>query len=513
MKGKQCENYRNRLKGRSRNGGCGANLNCNKAPQLPSNLCEEHLKIKNIRQKERRKQAEIPQSQRGSLDIAGRFRLPSQASAPPFPLDAPEPCQKLIWVTFPDENALEETTTLAIQVFFNDHEILGHDPWLTQACSMTLRNTIVSSSDAGHYIHQGLVTLLATQAEAKNVFSVEGHTWDWLDQQLPGKLLYSSCTDEHNEPLRSVLFLHWTTNEPINPSLDEIYSAVRLLKNIHPTSFRVYPNEHEARQERDKLGDIRALDDTAKSSPDRFFYRPKTCYGHCRCSLENEKQTVHKRTKSGCATHVYVRKHGEQHQLTRHREAHALKAPSQKAKRRGKKQPKTPKQSKVPADGADISAHWFHQEFVPSLPKCEFRVFIATEPSEKGIRGRIGKVIAVAKTAFDPNTQALAARQFQESDLEPPLQRSHLFEFALFVFEALRARPDSMLVFESLEVGVRLDIGVADTETVGKTFFVNEITRWYGAHYFSNNLCAEPKTQICKAFASAFSAFLTGHIP
>ncbi|KAJ6284348.1 hypothetical protein J3E71DRAFT_360483 [Bipolaris maydis] len=200
---------------------------------------------------------------------------------------------------------------------------------------MTLNNTVISESNAGHYIHQGLVTFLATEAQAEKAFPVERYTWDWLEQQLLGQLLYSSCTDENNE--RSVLFLHWTTNEPINPSLDEIYSEVRLLKHIHPTSFRVYPNEHEARQERDKLGDIRALDDIAKSSPGRFSYRLKTCYGHSRCLLENEEQTVHNRTKSGCATHVDVRERGEQRQLTCYREAQALGAASQRVKCWGKK--------------------------------------------------------------------------------------------------------------------------------------------------------------------------------
>ncbi|KAH7562994.1 hypothetical protein J3E72DRAFT_389826 [Bipolaris maydis] len=305
----------------------------------------------------RRKEVKSSGIRCGNLEATGQFPLPSQTRAPPSSLDAPEPYQKLIWVTFPDEKALEETTSLAIQVFFDDHKTLRHDRWLTKARNMTLNNTVISESNAGHYIHQGLVTLLATEAQAKKAFSVEGYTWDWLEQQLPGELLYSSCTDENNEPLRSVLFLHWTTNEPINPSLDEIYS--------------------------------------------------------------------------------------------------------------------------------------------------------------EGIRGRIGKVIAIAKTAFEPSTQALAVRRFDTEDLHPPLQRCHLVEFALFVFEALRARPDSMLIFESLEVGVRLDIGLAYIDTVNK-FFVNEITRWYGAHYFSHHILGEPKTQICKEFASAFSAFLNGstsHIP
>ncbi|KAJ6267502.1 hypothetical protein PSV08DRAFT_229130 [Bipolaris maydis] len=484
MKNSSYKAYRKQLQDRGRNGECTANLVCTERPEADKKRCVTHRTIKTARQNERRKEV--------------------KSSGKPY--------QKLIWVTFPDEKALAETASLAIQVFFDDHKSLGHDPWLTKARDMTLNNTVISESNAGHYIHQGLVTLLATEAQAEKAFSVEGYTWDWLEQQLPGQLLYSSCTDENNEPLRSVLFLHWTTNEPINPSLDEIYSEVCLLKHIHPTSFRVYPNEHEARQERDKLGDIRALDDIAKSSPGRFSYRPKTCYGHSRCLLENEERTVHKRTKSGCATHVDVRERGEQRQLTCYREAQALGAASQRVKRWGKK----PQRKRKPqVESAVVSAHWFHQEHIPSLPECEFRVFIATEPSEKGIRGRIGKVIAIAKTTLDPKTQALAVRRFVTGDLHPPLQRCHLVEFALFVFEALRARPDSMLVFESLEVGVRLDIGLAYIDTVNK-FFVNEITRWYGAHYFSHHICGEPKTQICKEFASAFSAFLNGstsHIP
>ena len=76
----------------------------------------------------------------------------------------------------------------------------------------------------------------------------------------------------------------------------------------------------------------------------------------------------------------------------------------------------------------------------------------------------------------------------------------------LFVFQALRARADIMILSESLEVGVRLGIRVAGNGTVGKTFFVNEITRLYWAHYFSHNMCAELKILILRAFAKAFHA-------
>ncbi|EOA85888.1 uncharacterized protein SETTUDRAFT_151673 [Exserohilum turcica Et28A] len=460
--------YRGRLKAHKNSGFCGSSLSCKEVPQGHT-YCQSHRDRKNQSQRARRAGTNTLPAQDNDLDETHRLSSSAQAAAiTPFPYAPNASWEKLIWVSFPDTKPLNETATLAIQVFFEDRESLGHDPWLRQASSMVLRNTVVSMDGEGSYIHQGLVTLLATKAKVQTSFSVDTHTWDWLTQQLESNLLLSSCTDENEKPLRSVLFLHWTTDEPTNPTLDSVYSAVRLLKHIHPASFRVYPNEEEAQQEMNKLGDIRALDDIAQSSRPEFSYRPRTCFGHGPCQLRDHEQTVHKRTQSGCAAHVHICK------------------PSV----------------------ADRSVHWFYQEFVPSLPRCEFRVFIATEPDKKGLRHRIGKVIAIAKTSFNKDTQALAVREFLAEDLEPELKPSDLVRFALFIFESLRARPDSTVVFESLEVGVRLDIGVADMETIGKSFFVNEITRWYGAHYFSHNVCAEPKTQICKAFGSAFSDFL-----
>jgi hypothetical protein len=188
----------------------------------------------------------------------------------------------------------------------------------------------------------------------------------------------------------------------------------------------------------------------------------------------------------------------------------ASKQPSKQRKGRKSMLAKTNKSSKDPTYDATSSGqtHWFHQEFVPALRDYEFRVFIVTERDEQGIRGRSGRIVAIAKTAFNQETQALASRELLPEDLEPSLTRSHLERFSIWVFESLRARTDSMVYFESLEVGTRLDIGVAEDRMGEKRLFVNEITRWYGAHYFSHNICSEPKTQICKAFAHAFGELL-----
>uniref|UniRef100_L7JFB2 Uncharacterized protein n=2 Tax=Pyricularia oryzae TaxID=318829 RepID=L7JFB2_PYRO1 len=77
-------------------------------------------------------------------------------------------------------------------------------------------------------------------------------------------------------------------------------------------------------------------------------------------------------------------------------------------------------------------------------------------------------------------------------------------DFALATFEALRRRHDR--AFESLEVGCRLDVGVKEAvDGGGGGLFVNELTRWYGATYFSNDALALPKTRICARFARAFA--------
>ncbi|KAF2818334.1 hypothetical protein CC86DRAFT_337369, partial [Ophiobolus disseminans] len=455
---------------------CTYSVLCTSATEDENTICPSHRHHRTQRQKFRRnlKHKEGPKfltkRPNAAPPTSEILQLPSTSKTASVTRAPAVSWDKLMWVSFPDARPLYETATLAIQLFPEDHQSLSHDSWLAEAYSMAkLRNTVIKADNGGYYVHQGLVTLLALKS--LNTISVVAHTWDWLSQQLRNNQLSSSYKDDNGQSTHGILFLHWTTNEPTTPTLDTVYNAVRLLKHTHGASFRVYPNESESWQERAKLGDIRALDDVARSAPSTFSYRPKTCFGHNTCKLQDCQKTVHKRTHSGCATHVYP--------------------------------------SKKPTYDADSSTHWFHQEFVPALQRCEFRVFIATEPDEKGHRGRTGRVVAIAKTAFDQDTKALAAREFLPEDLGAPLTRSDLEQFALFVFESLRAQTDSMTFFESLEVGVRLDIGVGDNGTLIKSkLFVNEITRWYGGHYFSHHICAEPKTQICKAFAHAFNAYL-----
>jgi hypothetical protein len=59
-----------------------------------------------------------------------------------------------------------------------------------------------------------------------------------------------------------------------------------------------------------------------------------------------------------------------------------------------------------------------------------------------------------------------------------------LEDFALFIFDALRNRPDWSSNYESLEIGVRLDIGISPASGCCR-YFVNEITRIYEADFFA----------------------------
>jgi hypothetical protein len=360
---------------RKSQGLCAYNLSCQNAPKAEYANCETHRLHRKAQQSIRRVQETVDQRSEGvphtrispiNANVHPRTTFTPVSPAPS--LQAPTPSwDKVVWVSFPDKKPLDQTATLAIQYFPDNHESLGHDAWLAKARVLDLRNTVIDAEDGGCYVHQGLVTMLAVKS--LNRIDVDAYTWDWLTRQLRESFLSSSCRGENGEALRTVFFLHWTTDEPTDSTLDSVNSAVRLLKHIHGTAFRAYPNESEAWQERAKLGDIRGLDDVARSSPHEFSYRPKTCFGHGPCALQEDSITVHKRTHSGCATHVHVRKQRDRQQLTCRVEMTASKQPSKQRKGRKSMLAKMNNSSKDHTFDATCSGqtHWFHQEFVPAL--------------------------------------------------------------------------------------------------------------------------------------------------
>ena len=402
----------------------------------------------------------------------------------------------LIWVGVPDKPGgwtIAESWTLGVEVFPGD-SVLGSQSWMKDEeidyLEERLGKGFLSKSGESVVLHQGVATMLLLRSQSH--CSVEMYSLAWFSKAVRDGSLFTHLLGSNGQPKTAVLFLHWTTQEPQNMSLDDVYKYIRLFAPIHGANVRPYPSESEHYHERSKLGDIRALDEIAGKSEWKFSYRPKTCYGQRICELASHQITVHKRTYSGCADHVKIQSNTRRNELTC-----TLEHP--------------PRAHKPSKKGLSPSSpqYWFHQEYISTLQTFgEFRVFIVTEScASGGRRGRRGKIIAAVRTKWKWDEKRLFAEMVDEDIYRGEecrgLEMKDFYEFCLYYFEQFRARDDALTHYESLETGVRLDVGISD-EMGRKRFFVLELTRWYGAHFFSSAACAEPKTQICKAFATAF---------
>jgi hypothetical protein len=159
-----------------------------------------------------------------------------------------------------------------------------------------------------------------------------------------------------------------------------------------------------------------------------------------------------------------------------------------------------------------------HQEYVSSLVTFgEFRVFIATQAGDDGTRTPY--IVHAIRTwwtdknskSFDDTTLSkpenlgyhYSAACVTREDVwheYPSLDYAKLVSFALRTYRNLQSL--EAIGFQSLDVGARLDIGVAPD---GTQFFVNELTRWYGAHHFALHTQSQPGDEICRAYAKAFA--------
>jgi hypothetical protein len=148
----------------------------------------------------------------------------------------------------------------------------------------------------------------------------------------------------------------------------------------------------------------------------------------------------------------------------------------------------TPKQHQ---SGAFV---YFHQEFVESLLSCEFRIFLVWDGTLN--RPRILHTIRTTWVDGEIHASNVTDTDFYWKGFNTSKEELH--RFATFIHGTLCARKDVNDHFESLKVGVRLDIGVSGD---GR-FFVNEITRWYGADFFSMTMLGPPYTQLCSSYAT-----------
>jgi hypothetical protein len=156
---------------------------------------------------------------------------------------------------------------------------------------------------------------------------------------------------------------------------------------------------------------------------------------------------------------------------------------------------------------------WFHQEFVEDLISGgEFRVFVITKEDPSALRKRRGIVMEIVHTLELPDKELVVTvlhpniAWWGKPQGHNSIDLKELEDFALYIFDALRNRPDWSSNYESLEIGVRLDIGISPASGCCH-YFVNEITRIYEADFFAEWL-AQPGTHICKAVAEAIQEVL-----
>ena len=328
-------------------------------------------------------------------------------------------------------------------------------------------------------IHQGLVTMLI--AKSLSSVPIELHSWRWLEKQLreDASGLRSHLTDSNHAPIPAVIILHCTTTKPSN--LFDICWQIESL----PTelSIRSYPKASELSQDQGKH-DWMILDMIAKhSSIKEFQFRPKTCSGRGPCALHDQDVTVMKREHSSGGAHIAYQVEADRGHL--------------QCDMRGRSVKKT---------SDPEGYHWFHQEYMASLNSREFLVNIAMESHPEGILGLRGRVIQKVTTTRHWNKYVLS-RAFEASDLETEdcgwYTEEKLDHFALWIVDRLLERPNALELVESLQIGVRLDIGFCHGSP-----FVNEIGRVYNAHFFNLSGSAEPFTKMAKAVATSLLRYL-----
>jgi hypothetical protein len=131
---------------------------------------------------------------------------------------------------------------------------------------------------------------------------------------------------------------------------------------------------------------------------------------------------------------------------------------------------------------------YFYQKTIYTLQTLgEFRVLIATVPKPGVLQRHNVHIVFMLYTSFKglqvciPFLPLSSSESFWGTIL--PLNIDKLQEYTVYIFNILRHWADWREHFESLEVGVRLDIGVS-LENNCYRFFVNEITRFQQGNWF-----------------------------
>ena len=343
-------------------------------------------------------------------------------------------------------------------------------------------------------IHQGLVLMQIV----KHLYDAEVsvHPWNGFREDFVGpeesQTMKSMLLDDEQNLRSTIIVLSCDAAICVESGMDLLYSRLERLRSCYGARVCAFPGQTEALRARAKIRDLQALDELAHTYES---WRPITCYPVTKCSLEDAETTVHKRQESSGGECVQIKHRGDNGKLT------CMKKDISERKKR-----------KMHAEATEAKPLWFHQEFVSTFADWgEFRVFIVTKQEPHSRRGLGGMIVAIAhtvnSTTDDDTMHVEQVTNATFTRIGSGLCLEDLKHIAMRTFNGLRARDDWKQTFESLEVGVRLDVAISPN--LPRSFFVNEITRWYSAAFFSDDIMAEPKYTLCEEFAKAFTTYLS----
>ncbi|KAJ3541378.1 hypothetical protein NM208_g4642 [Fusarium decemcellulare] len=355
-----------------------------------------------------------------------------------------------------------------------------------QELERALGSSFVSTNQGEEaYVHQDLATILC--AEDTGLITVEIHPWTWAkDMARTGALKdHIDATSDS----KVVLYVAYTGAEWTANGLDEFYQNLEPLCAIY-NNLRLYPSKTELLAANMKIADIAALDRVARdSSQAEYSWRPYTCFGLGRCTLQTakDKKMMVKRNFSDSSNHVKLVKGSTSTLLNCYA---------------GER----PKAHMAPKDNDEPWARWFHMEYVESLRTFgEYRVYLSGD-----------SVVAVGFSKFEKDTihiRGLNDDDFYWASTDESKQkqkRQELYDFARYQRRKLLEQHNADTAFESLRLGVRLDIGVSKESEDGQ-FFVLEITRWWNANYMPARILPDPYTKLSYDYGKALARELSGN--
>ncbi|KAI3333816.1 hypothetical protein F4824DRAFT_502804 [Ustulina deusta] len=151
-----------------------------------------------------------------------------------------------------------------------------------------------TGAESDPVVHQSVITMVYTKQ--KLGVDIEFRNWNWVHRMIDKPNLIPDQLTKH----ALMVFLSTTVyDSPQNTlSIQTFYDKIQLIAMQHG-NMRIYPNAKEMQQDHFKIGDIRALDIIAQHSPERFQFRPKTCFGNGVCTLQDKgDQSVVKKSHS-----------------------------------------------------------------------------------------------------------------------------------------------------------------------------------------------------------------------